>query len=533
MKRKIGFVIVVCLLLIALTLTLVACDKEDDDKSYNIQFTVDGTVNTITVKNGDVYSTDILPEKYGYDFMGYYDAETGGTQYINAQGSAVSAYTDKKNVILFPQFKAKDYVLTLDYQGAEVTGARSVTVSYDGKISDLPLNLQIENKDFMGWFTEPNREGVQVADEYGVLPSMEILNQKNYDIPEDGNRISLYAGFRGTLKTLTLYFNNYSYPEELKVEYGTDISQVIPETRVDGKAVLKWTKTNGSSEAYIGKVTSDMVLYALEYAPIIEFEALGGKSVAAIVAKTGSAISLPVTTKKDYGFGGWKNSNGDTVNYTSMPSESMTLTAIWKPMLIFDERGGAEVSDVCQNAGTAISLPQSEKAGYIFAGWYTEKGEAFNETAMPSESITLKAKYYKIVTKKIILVASNSTIICDNTSERSSRRKIINMEDIYNGIPTTIKIKVHCITYHKRDNVKNYLCFYKSADISSSSLIKTFSFDVSTVERDFEFEFDMELNDKVVYMYYYTSYYDLWSSSQGYFSDLYLNIEYADTSTLY
>ena len=62
--------------------------------------------------------------------MGLYDAEVGGTQYVSASGASLSPFNDGKNMVLFPQFKAKDYTVILDYQGAPVTGSRQLTASY-------------------------------------------------------------------------------------------------------------------------------------------------------------------------------------------------------------------------------------------------------------------------------------------------------------------------------------------------------------------------------------------------------------------
>lgn len=146
--------LITLLLICTLAVSLCACgDKDGETKpaepqNYTIQYADSTGIHSITVQSGSLYSISSIPEKNGYEFMGLYDAETGGTQYINADGSSVSAFMDNQNIVLYPQFRAKEFTLVLDYQGAAVTGSRSMKVAYDSEISDLPLNLTLENKNF-------------------------------------------------------------------------------------------------------------------------------------------------------------------------------------------------------------------------------------------------------------------------------------------------------------------------------------------------------------------------------------------------
>ena len=87
----------------------------------------------------------------------------------------------------------------------------------------------------------------------------------------------------------------------------------------------------------------------------------------------------------------------------------MKLIAKWNPMIVFDERGGKEVNDISDVAGSKVTLPETEKDGYIFAGWYTEQGNIYTSTSMPSDSIKLFAKYYKVRKKTVVAIAENST----------------------------------------------------------------------------------------------------------------------------
>ena len=165
------------------------------ETEYAIQYTDDNGVHTILVKNGALYSITDIPQRTGYTFLGLYDAEVGGTQYVNAAGSALGPFNDNKNVVLFPHFAVNQYTLALDFQGAEVIGEREVAVEYGARLPELPKNLTLKDKEFMGWYTQPNCKGEQIADKYGILPGKSIVDEVTFDLSDERGIIYLYAGF--------------------------------------------------------------------------------------------------------------------------------------------------------------------------------------------------------------------------------------------------------------------------------------------------------------------------------------------------
>ena len=398
------------LLIFAVIFSLFGCGGGDNESSatdtktvYVIQYADDTGTHTINVKNGELYSLESLPSKTGYEFLGLFDAESGGTQYVSASGTSLAAFTDGKNIVLYPQFKAKEYTLVLDYQGAAVTGVRSMQVSYNSLINNLPSNLTLENKNFVGWYTAPNKGGEQVFDEYGAIPMKNIVNDEIFEITDSTKTLYLYAGFKGEEFTVTFYYDGISTPEEVKVEYGTYIADVQTETRVDGKAVIVWSKTRNDTNkenAFTGKVTGEMVLYSAEFAPVIDFDTNGGNKVNSVIKRAGEAVILPTPVKKNYNFGGWKTSGGAAYTFTTMPSTSIKLFAEWQAIITFNTNGGSAVAEISKKAGASITLPETEKDGYMFAGWYEANGNKYENTSMPAASIKLNAKYYKTLTEK-------------------------------------------------------------------------------------------------------------------------------------
>ncbi|MBE7089198.1 MAG: hypothetical protein E7362_00130 [Clostridiales bacterium] len=149
-NKRIMILSIAIAILCAFSTVFVGCNNDggdlDEETEYAIQYADDEGLHTITVKDGDLYSMQSIPTRVGYNFKGLFDAEEGGVQYVSAQGSSLSAFTDKKNLVLYPQFQAKEYTLILDFCGAEVLGSRSMKVTYGSELPMLQTNLTLENR---------------------------------------------------------------------------------------------------------------------------------------------------------------------------------------------------------------------------------------------------------------------------------------------------------------------------------------------------------------------------------------------------
>ena len=546
--KKGGVVTLLLVVIMSFSFVLTACDNNSDDNDvvqqldYIIQYTDDTGTYTIDVKSGEPYSMSAIPSREGYVFMGLYDAETGGTQYVNAQGASLAPFTDNKNLVLFPQFKAKEYILALDYQGAAVTGEREIAVSYGSRISNLPTNLVLDNKEFMGWYTEPNRGGLQVADQYGVIPTNSVVSSDNFDLTDPNGFIRLYAGFRGEMHTVTFYFEDGIAPEEIEVEHGTPISDVVTETRVENKAVLTWSKKpndTSRSDVFSGRVEANMTLYALDYAPVIDFDANGGKKVSSIVASAGSAITLPIAQRENYRFAGWYTTSGTKYTATTMPTESVKLKAKWTPMLIFDERGGTLVEDIAAEQGTKVTLPTTEKDGYMFAGWYTEQGEVYTATAMPEFSTKLVAKYYKVLSKIVVLIDESTKLEAKySTPSVDEYCQTLDLTDLYESGVSELFVTVHYKSscYTNNSNDLTYMAWYSTQTASDAYKLWEYgeSHKQSEVWQEVERSNTIKLSSPIIYISRYASN----GSGPGWrfggsWTDFWIEIEYPDMSQLY
>lgn len=543
MKKK-GFaaICVAVVMLISCMTFFTGCDYETPvnttPKEYTIQYTDDSGTHTITVTDGMPYSLDVVPEKTGYDFLGLYDAEVGGTQYVSASGSSLAPFTDKKNMVLFPQYKAKDYTVILDYQGAAVTGSRKITVAYGSSLPELPKNLTGDHKEFAGWYTEAECGGTQIADQYGLIPLVSVLNEQNFDLSTSS--ITLYAGFEMEKHTVTFCFEVGMDTEDMQIAYDTPINQVVPKTRVNGEAVLTWSKTQGG-EVWNGKVTSDMVLYAVEYAPVIEFDSNGGKDITPIVARAGSTIALPTPTKDLAKFSHWEDMSGNSYTSTTMPTKSTTLKAVWQAKLVFDENGGTDVNDISVAAGNKITLPIPEREGFIFAGWYTPDREQYTSTIMPVAGIKLKAGWYRAKKETKIYVASDKYLSVEGPSDPNSQ--MIDMKKIDSNLDYSGDLNISLEIHFKSDHYVSGMGYsgytnlnygiYTENKRSDSTLLYKKVFEHNNIKgyQTRDVKVNITVRDGVFFIIYDKGTYSAFRGVD--ISDYYITFTYPDTSNLY
>lgn len=522
-------------------------DNNNDDNNnnntpteYTIQYTDDVGSHTITVTDGAPYSLEVIPERLGYDFLGLFDAEVGGTQYVSANGSSLAPFTDKKNMVLFPQFAAKEYTVVLDYQGATITGQRSVTVKYGEKLPELPKNLSKEHSVFAGWYTEANCGGIQVSDNASLIPDKSTVNESLFDIEGAGEYLYLYAGFNVETFTVTFNFGNGIQSQEIKVEYNTPISQIVPDVRnSEGEAVLSWSKTSNGSQIFTGNITDNTVLYAAEWAPVIELDTNGGDAISPVVAREGASVTLPTPTRANYKFMGWQDEDGEIAEIATMPAGGARLTASWQAMLVFDENGGTEVNDISQPVGTAITLPTPEKEGYVFAGWYTSDKTKYTATSMPAAGVALKAGWYESKTVSNVILSATESIKCTDHEDTFVDDLTLNFSQYlpsdFDGM-ITVNVKWKERETDGRQNHPKAVAvgFYSQRTVSADYRIyRSYSEYEHTEYVNKEANFSTRLKGNRIFVTIACSSNSTGWLYNGYISDFRYELTYPDTSTLY
>ena len=349
------------------------------------------------------------------------------------------------------------------------------------------------------------------------------------------------------MHAVTFYFADGMSPEEVSVEHGTPISQVVPTTRVDEQAVLVWSREPNDSDRsalFTGRVESDLVLYAQEYAPVIDFDSNGGEEVVSIVARAGSAIALPEAERANWKFAGWYTAGNASFTATAMPTQSVKLKAKWLPMLIFDERGGTLVDDIAAEQGTGVTLPETGKDGYMFAGWYTEQGEIYTATAMPEFSTKLVAKYWRVENKKYVVIEATKTQGTNATPvvpDITNASHTLDLMELYESGIRNIKITAHYVVWY---NWGNYSFDPSSATASMSWYSQSSASDAykvwaysdtfrksDTSKKNAMVSTSLVLNSPKLYICRYQS--SGVGDTHANWTDFWIEIEYPDTSALY
>ena len=357
---------------------------------WTIQYTDDEGTHQLKVEEGMPFSIENIPAREGYDFLGLFDAEVGGTQYVSAKGASLSIYTDKRNLVLFPQWQAKKYTLQLNYGNAPDAGIDRVEVSYDGEIQGLPEDFYIEGSEFIGWYNTQDASGTKFAN--GT-----VMNKSLAALADENNYIALYAVLDTAQYTVRFYsYDGNSLIEEKRVAHGSDITEVAPQTLSDGSEITSWsTSKNGYGNEYRGEITTDMDFYMRDFRYVLTLDYGYGNQKDVIRVNRGGSCTLPDISRERYIFDGWYES-GTRVNKQYTPERSATLTARWTAnfyTVSFNTNGGSSISAREVERGETTDLPSASREGYIFNYWKTSSGTRVSSPYKPTGNITLYADW--------------------------------------------------------------------------------------------------------------------------------------------
>lgn len=146
--------------------------------------------------------------------------------------------------------------------------------------------------------------------------------------------------------------------------------------------------------------TKDMNLTAkfevIKYTITIDFNDGTGKVLTYNYAANNVLTKPTMPTRTGYSFAGWYVGE-EKFNFDRMPNKDITVTAKWtlnETIISFKTDGGTSVSQIIALPGDKIEAPKDPYRKLCkFLGWYTEDGELFVFDTMPSENITLYAKW--------------------------------------------------------------------------------------------------------------------------------------------
>ncbi len=331
-----------------------------------------GTDSTKAVPDSEFTFPDA--SRKGYSFMGWYADE----ELTVLAGNGGDTYTvPQEDTSYYAAWEKTEATVTFDADGGRMEGD-SITAKIGDTIT-LPECMK-EGYIFTGWY-----EGDICIGQAG----------EDYTVTDDITLKAHYEEKEASIYTITFDADGG------KMQGGTVTAKegeaiILPLCTKDGFTFTGWYE----GDTFIGKageeytVLADVTLKARyekenteEETAIctVSFDADGGDIVReSIRAEKGTAVILPLCSKSGYEFLGWFLSSDENICAGQAGEEftvqsDITLKAHFekkeavKVTITFDTDGGKEVNPVKAEKGSIIRLPKTEKKGYGFLGWYTEK----------------------------------------------------------------------------------------------------------------------------------------------------------------
>lgn len=312
--------------------------------------TVDSTSLSVTYDSEYTLPT---PEKVGYTFNGWYIGSTlieSGTWHYTSDLSLTARWT------------ANTYTLTLND-----------TVWFLGNIeNDIYYPWVIED----GILTSTNQTHSSTSS-YTITATSPTTITFSYSVSSESSCDILYILKNG--ETLVNASGIYTSYVDYSVELGAGETLTF-RYRKDGSV------SSGSDRAYIANLDVD------------SNEGMYAEGETTVITVTyDDEITLPISTRNGYTFGGWYNGEtlveSGTWNYT----EDITLTASWtiNSYNLTLDGNGATLDSTSQTItyGDDFTLPTPERTGYTFNGWYSENTLVESGTWNYTSDLALTARW--------------------------------------------------------------------------------------------------------------------------------------------
>ncbi len=273
--------------------------------------------------------SDIIPEREGYNFLGWSTTSDGEVEY-----NPGDTYTKNEIVTLYAVWKEITYSVTYQFDGGTI-GPQTQEKHY---WSDLILTDKIPERmgyTFLGWATSADGEvEYNPGDTYMAnepLTLYAVWEAKKYTISYDAN------GGTGA-------------PGSQEKTYGTDItlSTVIPER--EGYNFKGWSKSSTATSASYSSGSTysdnsnyvDVTLYAVwsEKTYSVSYNSNGGSSAPSNQTKNyfdNLVLTTSIPDKTNYIFVGWSTSSDGKVEY--LPGDAYTVN---EPMILYAKWVGTD-----------------------------------------------------------------------------------------------------------------------------------------------------------------------------------------------
>ncbi len=448
---------------------------------YTITYNLGGGTNAAgnpanyTVESGQIIFA--APSRTGYTFVGWFDAETEGTQITEI------AAGNTGNVTLYARWAIEEFTVTFK-DGDETKDMQ--TVAYGGKATSV--SAEKRGYTFLGWFDGEKEYDFAsaVTKDMTLTAKWEIVeytitynlgggtnaesNPSSYtvesgqitfaapsrtgysfvgwfDAEEGGKKIeSLVAGSTGnvtlyarwSIEEFTVTFMDGDETKaEQTVAYGGKATSVSAEKR--GYTFLGWF--DGEKEYdFASAVTKDMTLTAkweiVEYT--ITYNLGGGTNAESNPANytvESGQITFAAPSRVGYAFVGWFDAEEGGNEIESLAAGStgnVTLYARWSIesyTVKFETNGGETIADKTVEHGSILARPDAVREGYLFVGWYADA------------ALTQAYDFDEAVTKDMTLYAKWRTTVLSATAENGVQVIVTSSDGFDDGVHVVIEVR--------------------------------------------------------------------------------------------
>ena len=327
------------------------------------------------VVTGDKYGSLPNATRSGYIFVGWYTEALGGTRVTDD-----AVVTSGSNHTLYAHWEADNYIVVFNSSGG--SGSMSDQTIKRDETTTLAANaFSSKGYTFAGWNTKADGTGTSYADKASV---------KNLAA---GGTITLYAQW--TANKYTVKFNGNGADElstaSKEVTYNSTYGELPNSIRAGYNFIGWYTQPEGgvaiTPDTKVA-ITDTQTLYAQwsQVKFLITFNANGGTSEMRqkLVSSDNKYGVLPSAEKIGYEFGGWyldeaftKRITEDTIVKITKNQEVYAKWVQKKYTVTFEVNGGTvDMKTKKVVAGKVYGvLPEAEKNGFEFAGWFTESGK--------------------------------------------------------------------------------------------------------------------------------------------------------------
>lgn len=335
------------------------------------------------------------PYLEGYDFVGWFTSETGGTQITDDNIHGMGSYST-----FYAQYKKKVFTITFDANGG-INPPADILYEYGDSFKISTDKPEREGYTFDSWNTAKDGSG----EKYATSTTHRKVNAS----------LTLYAKWKVNTYTLTFDPNGGTMTTSertIRVDFDRPFGELLKATK-PGYVLDGWFTEKKGGELITAESKfpkgQNMTVYA-HWSIRIIYDANGGENAPASAEKTVNVayvISSEEPTRKGYTFICWNTKpDGKGIDYKGgarySADESITLYAKWEPLkysIKFESTYSTPPSEIIKEYDRNITLPKASsmsKTGYSVVAWVDKvTGESYKPggTYSRNKDVTFTAKW--------------------------------------------------------------------------------------------------------------------------------------------